>query len=175
MVDIGMWEMTRSLLVTKQALFGFLGPIGVWEMTIILLAALLLLGPNKLPDFARWLGKSMREVRRATQEVKDAISMELEREELNRLRQDIEKDINQSLDTTALDPWKTPPQQEPLYMGDPTAAEGEATQKIEAAQKSDSPTAEGESSSSSVGSFSASEHKETVSESPKVEAPSTSS
>jgi sec-independent protein translocase protein TatB len=168
MVNIGMWEMTRNLWVMEQTIFGFLGPIGVWEMTIILLAALLLLGPNKLPDFARWLGKSMREVRRATQEVKDAISMELEREELNRLRQDIEKDINQSLDTTALDPWKTPPQQEPIYMGDPTAPEGEAV------RKSDPPTTEGTPFSSSA-SIAASEHKETVSESPKVEAPSTPS
>jgi sec-independent protein translocase protein TatA len=39
--------------------------LGTWEMVIILAAALVFIGPAKLPDLARTLGKGMREVKRA--------------------------------------------------------------------------------------------------------------
>jgi TatA/E family protein of Tat protein translocase len=39
--------------------------LGTWEMVIILAAALIFIGPSKLPDLARTLGKGMREVKRA--------------------------------------------------------------------------------------------------------------
>ena len=39
--------------------------LGTWEMVIILAAALVFIGPSKLPDLARTLGKGMREVKRA--------------------------------------------------------------------------------------------------------------
>lgn len=39
--------------------------LGTWEMVIILVAALIFIGPGKLPDLARTLGKGMRELKRA--------------------------------------------------------------------------------------------------------------
>ena len=39
--------------------------LGTWEMAIILAAALIFIGPSKLPELARTLGKGMREVKRA--------------------------------------------------------------------------------------------------------------
>lgn len=39
--------------------------LGTWEMVIILAAALIFIGPSKLPELARTLGKGMREVKRA--------------------------------------------------------------------------------------------------------------
>ncbi|MEZ4267269.1 MAG: twin-arginine translocase TatA/TatE family subunit [Myxococcota bacterium] len=39
--------------------------LGTWELALILVAALIFIGPNKLPDLARNLGKGMREMRRA--------------------------------------------------------------------------------------------------------------
>jgi TatA/E family protein of Tat protein translocase len=46
------------------------GPIGPWELILILLVVLLLFGPKRLPDLAKSLGQSVRELRKA-QEGKD--------------------------------------------------------------------------------------------------------
>lgn len=128
--------------------------IGVWEMTLILVAALLLLGPSKLPEFARWMGKAMREVRRATQEVKDAINFELEREELNRIKNELEteiqgplKDVQHSLGDLqnqvhqSLDPWQ-PPQESEMIMGDPTCGGNDASDASKAARSDIPPSLE---------------------------------
>jgi TatA/E family protein of Tat protein translocase len=39
--------------------------LGTWEMVIIVVAALIFIGPGKLPELAKTLGKGMREMRRA--------------------------------------------------------------------------------------------------------------
>ncbi len=67
--------------------------VGSWEMIIIVVAALLLLGPRKLPDFARWVGTALREVRKVTQEVRSAIDMEVEKAELEELKRQFEEDL----------------------------------------------------------------------------------
>jgi TatA/E family protein of Tat protein translocase len=46
--------------------------IGAPELIIILIIALIVLGPGKLPDVAASLGKSLREFRRAASDVSDA-------------------------------------------------------------------------------------------------------
>lgn len=48
------------------------GNIGAPELLIILLIALILLGPSRLPDLANALGKSIREFRKAASDVEDA-------------------------------------------------------------------------------------------------------
>jgi Tat protein translocase TatB subunit len=45
--------------------------IGMPELLLILGLALIVLGPKKLPELARALGKGMAELRRATDEIKD--------------------------------------------------------------------------------------------------------
>ncbi len=45
--------------------------IGMPELLLILAVALIVLGPKKLPELARALGKSMAEFRRATDELQD--------------------------------------------------------------------------------------------------------
>lgn len=50
--------------------------IGGSEILLILLAILLLFGSDKLPGFAKSLGKGMREIKKATDEIKDEISRE---------------------------------------------------------------------------------------------------
>lgn len=60
-----------------------MGPIGMQEMVFILILALLLFGPKKLPELARMLGKGMSEFRRAKNELKatfDTHLQELDRE-----------------------------------------------------------------------------------------------
>lgn len=48
--------------------------IGGPEIVVIILFVLILFGSKKIPDFARMMGKGMREFRRATEEIKNEIN-----------------------------------------------------------------------------------------------------
>jgi len=47
--------------------------LGIWEIALIAVVALLVLGPDKLPDAARSLGKALRDFRRAGDDIKREI------------------------------------------------------------------------------------------------------
>ena len=49
---------------------------GPLELVIILVIALLILGPGKLPDVGAALGKSIREFRKASTDVQDAVKVD---------------------------------------------------------------------------------------------------
>jgi TatA/E family protein of Tat protein translocase len=49
---------------------------GPLELVIILVIALLILGPGKLPDVGSALGKSIREFRKASSDVQDAVKVD---------------------------------------------------------------------------------------------------
>ncbi len=57
------------------------GPIGVWEMVIILVIALIVFGPRKLPELGRSLGKSLGEFKRASNELRNTLDEEIRIEE----------------------------------------------------------------------------------------------
>ncbi|MEW5855608.1 MAG: twin-arginine translocase TatA/TatE family subunit, partial [Myxococcota bacterium] len=48
--------------------------LGITELVIILVVALLFLGPEKLPEVAKTLGKGLRELRKATDDIKDSVN-----------------------------------------------------------------------------------------------------
>jgi len=50
--------------------------IGMPELLLILVVALLVIGPQKLPDVARALGKGMREFRQASDDFKQSLEIE---------------------------------------------------------------------------------------------------
>lgn len=50
--------------------------VGAGELIFIVVAALLILGPQKLPEFARAIGKFVREFRRQTDEVRTVVERE---------------------------------------------------------------------------------------------------
>ena len=50
--------------------------IGMPELLVILVIAIIFIGPNKLPDVARALGRGLREFRRATDDLKNSIDLE---------------------------------------------------------------------------------------------------
>ncbi len=50
--------------------------IGLPEMLIILAIALIVFGPNKLPELAKAFGKALREFKKATEEVKESFREE---------------------------------------------------------------------------------------------------
>lgn len=51
-------------------MFGFIGNIGPWELVFILVIALIVVGPGKLPEVAKSMGKAVNEFKRATTGVK---------------------------------------------------------------------------------------------------------
>ncbi|MER3447695.1 MAG: twin-arginine translocase subunit TatB [Candidatus Dadabacteria bacterium] len=55
--------------------------IGTSELLLILLIALIVLGPKEIPKVARTLGRAMREFQRATDELRRTIDMEIENDE----------------------------------------------------------------------------------------------
>lgn len=52
-------------------MFGLLPSVGPWEIIAILAIVLIIFGPGKLPEVGKSLGKTIREFRKATTEVKD--------------------------------------------------------------------------------------------------------
>ncbi|UMZ73154.1 twin-arginine translocase TatA/TatE family subunit [Natranaerofaba carboxydovora] len=51
-------------------MFGRFGP---WELILVLIIALVIFGPKKLPELGRGLGKGLKEFKGATKELKDSV------------------------------------------------------------------------------------------------------
>ncbi|MBI4261803.1 MAG: twin-arginine translocase subunit TatB [Actinobacteria bacterium] len=51
--------------------------IGPLELMVILVVALIVVGPKRLPEMGRSIGKSLREFRRASEEVRQSFEMDL--------------------------------------------------------------------------------------------------
>jgi sec-independent protein translocase protein TatB len=51
--------------------------IGVWEFMVIFVIALVVFGPDRLPDFARQAGRMVRQVRKFANSARDDIRAEL--------------------------------------------------------------------------------------------------
>jgi sec-independent protein translocase protein TatA len=55
-----------------------MGSIGVPEIILILVIALVVFGPRRLPEIGRTVGKSLREFRKASQELRDEFQFSLD-------------------------------------------------------------------------------------------------
>jgi len=53
--------------------------IGVPELIIIFIIALIVIGPQKLPDIAKALGKAFAEFKKATEEIKNSVKDDIEK------------------------------------------------------------------------------------------------
>jgi len=54
-----------------------MGPLGFPELLIILVVALIVFGPRKLPELGRSLGKSLSEFKRASNELRSTLEEEI--------------------------------------------------------------------------------------------------
>lgn len=79
--------------------------IGMPELLLILALALIVLGPKKLPELAKTLGKGLAEFRRATDEIKDEFRQ-------------MEHEIDES--STTATPKNDPPLEKPAEPPPPT-------------------------------------------------------
>jgi TatA/E family protein of Tat protein translocase len=101
--------------------------IGIPELLIIVAIALIVFGPNKLPELAKAFGRAMREFKKATDEVKE--SFEAETKDLEEIKHtltdenilaDFAEEVSSSTPTTeeiseqqeASAPAETPPLEE---------------------------------------------------------------
>jgi sec-independent protein translocase protein TatB len=71
--------------------------IGMPEMILILAVALIVIGPKKLPDLAKSLGRAMGEFKKATSDLKQSMEADTGLSEVKETLDDINSDIKQSI------------------------------------------------------------------------------
>jgi Tat protein translocase TatB subunit len=77
--------------------------IGLPELLVIMVIALIVIGPKKLPDLARALGKGLAEFKKASQEIKDSLNLD---EEIRTIKKETTETLNnfkESIDKAATD------------------------------------------------------------------------
>lgn len=113
--------------------------IGLPELLIIVAIALIVFGPNKLPELARAFGKAMREFKKATEEVKE--SFEAETKDLEEFKQTLTDksllaDLAEGLshegpatEETSVHPETSPSSETPPLEGTSAQPEGKNVEK----------------------------------------------
>jgi Tat protein translocase TatB subunit len=75
--------------------------IGMPELIIIAVLALIVLGPKKLPDLAKSMGRAVREFKKATSELKETLQVDSEFSEVKKAFTEFESDVNKTIQTEA--------------------------------------------------------------------------
>jgi len=70
--------------------------IGMTELIVILVIALVVIGPSKLPELAKALGKGLAEFKKASQEIKDSFNLD---EEIKTIKKDTIDSFNDFKDS----------------------------------------------------------------------------
>ena len=97
-----------------------LGSIGMPELIIIFVIALIIFGPRKLPELGRSLGKSLAEFKRASNELKSTLEEEIQIEEQKTKQEEAAKTA-QSTQTNLPPVSDAPPGFDPAHQADKTA------------------------------------------------------
>ena len=136
--------------------------IGMPELLLLLAIALIVIGPKKLPDLAKSLGRAMREFKKATNEFKETIQIDDDLSEVkkafNGLGEDIKESVSPKKDTAEFKvPDKPESDESPVDEKDKDAedaAENDKNGKLEKAKQafdelkaSDQPASEDQSES----------------------------
>lgn len=74
--------------------------IGMPELLVILALALILIGPKKLPDLAKSLGRALGEFKRATSDLKQTLEIEHEISEVKKTFGDVKGEIQEGIDAS---------------------------------------------------------------------------
>jgi sec-independent protein translocase protein TatB len=125
--------------------------IGLPEMLIVLAVALIFIGPKKLPDLAKSLGRAMGEFKRATSDLKQSIESETGVDDVRQSFDEVKEDIKAQVDLAGEVPDPSPsPSESPTDLSqaaslDPAkenSAEEGSAQK-DSAQKDSDDTSDG--------------------------------
>jgi sec-independent protein translocase protein TatB len=106
-----------------------IGGLSMTEIIIILGLALLLLGPDQLPSLAKSLGKGLRELRKATDDLKGQFESEIARIDINNESQKMIAPVPPPPDANAAGPkpeGEKPPEPPANPADDPAAARAAA-------------------------------------------------
>lgn len=104
--------------------------IGFQELVIIFIVALLVVGPKKLPEVGRSLGRGIAELKRAMQGLKDSI--EEEEEKIKREIPDIKEGLTppaEGTEDSGFDQTEGVPGAEKSETGEKGASDGDVGQK----------------------------------------------
>ena len=120
-----------------------MGTLGVPEMMIIFVLALVLFGPKKLPEIGRTIGKAVSEFRKASSELKSTFTAEMEN--LERETKQIEQSATENYssynyDYASIPAQYSPPEGEPAI--EVTATEDPSNESASATQGAELPQAE---------------------------------
>ena len=83
--------------------------IGMPEMLLILAIALIVIGPKKLPDLAKSLGRAFAEFKRATSELKESFEIDSELKDIKTTFNEMKSEFKESID---IDVDRTPEEQD---------------------------------------------------------------
>ena len=72
--------------------------IGMPEMIMILVVALIVIGPKKLPDIAKGLGRAFNEFKKATTDFKESMGIDDELNDVKQAFDEMNKDIKETID-----------------------------------------------------------------------------
>ena len=86
-----------------------MGPIGVPELLIIFVVALIVFGPQKLPELGKSLGKSIAEFKRASNELKSTLEEEIRLEEQRQKQEEVAKAAQTQAQQVSLPPVSDTP------------------------------------------------------------------
>lgn len=74
--------------------------MGMPEILLILAIALIILGPKKLPEIAKSLGRGIAEFKKATSDFKQSVEVDNDFKEAKETLQDMKRDVEQSVRDT---------------------------------------------------------------------------
>lgn len=75
--------------------------IGMPELILIMVVALIVIGPKKLPDLAKSLGRALGEFKKATREFKETIEFDHGLDDVKKTFNEMNKDITDTIDVNS--------------------------------------------------------------------------
>jgi Tat protein translocase TatB subunit len=101
--------------LNKGALSLLFFDFGSGEILLIVIAVFLIFGPSKIPEMARGLGKFINDIKRASEDIKNEINREADRQDrekkLAEYKAQVEKDLHSNEETKPAENKKETPEE----------------------------------------------------------------
>jgi len=83
-----------------------MGSLGMQEIIVIFILALIVFGPRKLPELGKTLGKGLAEFKKASNELKqtweEEVRLDQEKEAMSKMLKDTSTSVNEALNDSSL-------------------------------------------------------------------------